>query len=106
MNCSPELLEAYLDRELDAAGQATVEQHLAKCADCTEAYARLNKQKAGIRAAAPYYKRPAALESSLRAGVRRLEADAAKPPKALPWRGLAVAASVLLAVSISWNLVQ
>lgn len=106
MTCSADLLEAYLDKELDAARQAAVEQHLTECANCSEIYARLSRQKAGIRAAAPYYNVPPALEASLRHEVRRLGAEAGKPERAMPWRWLAIAAALLLAVSLGWNLAQ
>ena len=55
MNCSQDLVEAYLDGELDAAQNAVVTQHLATCPYCSEAYARLRKLKASVKAAAPYY---------------------------------------------------
>jgi anti-sigma factor RsiW len=99
MNCSRNLLESFLDDELDAAGVAAVGEHLAACADCSAVAEELRAQKAAIKAAAPYYRAPDALRDSIRAELRR-----ARPASAEHWRALAIAASVLLALSIAWNL--
>jgi anti-sigma factor RsiW len=107
MNCSRDLIEAYLDDELDAAQHSAVEQHLATCPNCSEAYAGLRKQKASIRAAAPYYTPPPNLQQSVRDALRRAGTEKAKPPVSeVPWRWLAVAASLLLVVSVSWNVAR
>lgn len=105
MSCSAGLVEAYLDDELDAAERAAIERHLAECADCTNRYARLSKQKGDVKQAAGYYKAPAELQESIRRGLRR-EAGEAKRIATAPWRPLAIAASLLLIVSASWNAVQ
>jgi len=107
MNCSRELLEAYFDGELDAGQQAAVQQHLTTCLNCSGAYERLNKQRADVRTAELYYTPPAGLEESIRDGLRRWRPpNPAKPPQEMPWRWLAIAASVLLLASVSWNIVQ
>ncbi len=98
MNCSSNLIEAYLDEELDPALRATVEEHLANCQDCSEAHARLRGQKAAIKSAAPYYTAPAQLERSVRDALR----SAAGRNRS--WRLLAIAASILLAMSVGWNI--
>jgi anti-sigma factor RsiW len=113
MNCSEELLEGYLDEELDAARRADVEQHLAGCPACSETYARLRRQKDAIKGAAPYHEAPPGLRESIRGGLRR---DAGigrlrvqefpSPVRQTPWRWLAIAASLLLALSVAWNLAQ
>lgn len=99
MNCSRELLEAYMDEELDPAASASVEEHLSTCQGCSEAYSRLQTQRASIRAAAPYYMAPPQLAQSIHDALRR----DIKPAGNVPWRWLAIAATVLLAVSVSWN---
>ena len=101
MNCAREWIEAYLDEELDAQRRAEVAGHLATCAACAELHSRLQSQRDAIRSFAPRYNAPAALRQSIRQSLRR-ESSAA----AFPWRGLAIAASVLLAVSLAWNLTQ
>jgi len=106
MSCSRDLIEAYLDGELDAAQHAAVEQHMTGCPNCSEAYARLSEQKADIKAVAPYYSAPPELQRSVRQELRRLESEVVKPVEELPWRWLAIAASILLVASLSWNMIQ
>jgi anti-sigma factor RsiW len=55
MNCSRDLIEAYLDDELDPGRVASIEDHLSGCASCSEAYSRFRARKANIRSIAPYY---------------------------------------------------
>jgi anti-sigma factor RsiW len=106
MNCSRNLIEAYLDDELDAARHSAVEQHLATCESCSEIHTRLREQKATIRATAPYYSPPPNLQQSVRDALRRTGRAKTKPVWEVPWRWLTIAASMLLVVSVSWNLAQ
>jgi anti-sigma factor RsiW len=105
MNCSRDLIEAYMDEELDPGLTISVEEHLSGCQSCSEIHSRFRQQRADIRSAAPYYTAPAQLERSIRDSLRQA---AAKETKATannqPWRWLAIAASVLLTVSVSWNM--
>ncbi len=117
MNCSRDLIEAYMDEELDPGVRASVEEHLSGCQSCSEVYARFLEQRAEIRSAAPYYTAPAELERSIRDSLRQAAANESKATAnkrhidadvatatSLPWRGFAIAASILLAISVSWNL--
>jgi len=102
MNCSPEMIEAYMDEELDASQRAAMKEHLDSCSVCFEQHARLEEQKAGIRTMAPYYRAPEELRQSIGAALRREE----RKVRPMPWRGMAIAASALLAVSAAWNVFQ
>src|SRR5580658_2495011 len=105
MNCSQDLIEAYMDEELEPGLSASVGEHLLNCETCSEAYSRFRAQKANIRSAAPYYTAPEQLERSIRNALRQAVANEAKPAASRPpWRWLAIAATVLLAVSVSWNM--
>jgi anti-sigma factor RsiW len=64
-------------------------QHLLSCPSCV------------VRTRARYYEPPAGLEGKIRQSLRR--ENAAAPA---PWRWLAIAASILLAASLGWNIVQ
>jgi hypothetical protein len=57
MTCLPakNLLESYLDDELDAAQTAHVAEHLASCTSCAGVHAQLLELRASIRAHAIYY---------------------------------------------------
>ena len=106
MNCESarQLIDQLLDEELDAGLRIEVRGHLADCRACLEAYARLQDQKAEIQGYAPHYEAPAALVASIRAAVEREAAgEKAALAAGTKWRWAAVAASVLLAVSLGWN---
>jgi anti-sigma factor RsiW len=104
MNCSRDLIEAYMDEELEPSARAAVEEHLAACPACSAAHSEFREQRAGIRSA-PYYAAPAQLQESVRKALRQA-AEQEKPAMAQNnrWRWMAIAASVLLAISVSWNL--
>jgi anti-sigma factor RsiW len=105
MNCFQDLIEAYMDEELEPGLSASVGEHLLNCETCSEAYSRFRAQKANIRSTAPYYTAPVQLERSIRDALRQAVADKAMPaPTTLSWRWLAVAATVFLAISVSWNM--
>ena len=107
MICSRELIEGYLDEELGSNIRAEVQEHLANCRTCSETYARIQQQKADIRAMAPAYTAPEILQHSVRSAVR-LEAqrETATHERHVNWRWLAIAAAVLLVVSMAWNLTR
>jgi len=64
-----------------------LDQHLLTCPSCI------------MRTHARYYEAPPALEQKIRQRLKR--EDAAIP---FPWRGMAIAASVLLMASVAWDL--
>jgi anti-sigma factor RsiW len=105
MNCSRDLIEAYLDEELDPGRVASIEEHLSGCRSCSEEYSRFHAQKANIRSIAPYYTAPPQLQQAVWKALRQAAADDAQPARGgTPWQWLAIAATVLLAVSVSWNM--
>jgi anti-sigma factor RsiW len=104
MNCSRDLIEAYMDEELEPGLRATVEEHLSSCPACSEAHSRFREQQASIRSNVPYYAAPAPLQQSVRKALQRAAAnETSAMARNTPWRWLAIAASVLLAISVSWN---
>jgi anti-sigma factor RsiW len=80
MNCE-------IARRLMETNDPSLAQHLRSCASCA------------IGTHARYYEAPPALEQRIRATLLREAAPS------VPWRWLAVAASLLLAISAIWNLV-
>jgi anti-sigma factor RsiW len=99
MTCSQNLIEAWMDEELTPAEAAALERHVAECSACAEISARLREQKTRIRADAPYYRAPADLRDSIRLALRRADT----PSRERYWRALAIAACLLLAVSLTFN---
>lgn len=80
-----ERLQTYFDGELDAAGSAQLEQHLATCADCRAELASLQASRAALRAHFAAERAP----QPLRAGILRT-LDAAeqpgRPARTVSWR--------------------
>jgi anti-sigma factor RsiW len=87
-------LDAYLDRELDAAQSLSVEEHLSSCGACS----RLHRQAAALRTAivehAPRYSAPPELRARVQKGLRKNTMD---------WRWAALAAALLLAATAVWQ---
>ena len=126
MNCeeATKLMDGYLDGELDPITSQTVEQYLRDCPNCDQAYKMHGSLIRVIGNAAPYYKAPAELreriQSSLREemvarpmrnvgrGVQPLFPTRQPGPRTVlfgaSWNWLALAAAILLAAIISWNL--
>ena len=126
MNCeeATKLMDGYLDGELDPITSQTIEQHLRECRNCEQAYKTHGSLIRVIGNAAPYYKAPAELRERIRSSLR--EEMVARPmrnvrrdvqplsPTRQPglrtvlfgasWNWLALAAAILLAAIISWNL--
>jgi len=78
MNCET----ARLMMESNDPGLA---EHLLSCPSCI------------LRTHAPYYEAPPGLEGKIRRSLRE------ESSTAMPWRWLAIAASLLLAASVTWN---
>lgn len=104
MNCSRELIEGYLDRELDLTLDSEVERHLADCPACSGAYAELVHQRQGLQSLAPRYPAPPPLKRLILEALRNEAAGVITPGPSGAWRWAAIAASVLLAASLAVNL--
>ena len=118
------LMDGYLDGELDPVISQKVEQHLAECRKCEQAYTADAAMAHAISQASPYYKAPIELREriqlSLRdaigapgsrsaAGKNSLPArhpDAARRSVLFdrPWNWLALAAAMVLAAVIASTL--
>jgi len=103
MNCDSAkgLIEPYLDEELDAAETAHVREHLADCQACARRHTQYLEQREGIRREAPYYDAPAHLTGVIRGALRHADKSGDRPE-----RWVAVAATILLAASLAWNIAQ
>jgi len=98
-------LGPYLDGELDAAQTADVVRHLAECPACEAAHQRLAGLSADLRTLAPRYDASEQLRARIATSLRKPAAPA-PTPISTRWRGWAIAATALLAVSIGWNAMQ
>jgi mycothiol system anti-sigma-R factor len=101
-------LHGYLDGELDALSAAKFEKHLETCPDCKKTLAAEEALRQSIQRAALYERAPDSLRKSL-LGKTQLPQPAIRSFPAVriaAWRWLAVAAVLLLAVSIGWRQLQ
>src|SRR5262249_32953323 len=104
MTCASarELIESYLDGELEAGLRTEVQDHLTGCSSCAEAHARLRELQTNIRTQAPYYETPADLKRRVQSALAQAAIVEHKTGGARPsgsWQWIAIAASLLLAVS-------
>jgi mycothiol system anti-sigma-R factor len=127
MNCerATELMDGYLDGELDAVTNQEIERHLRDCDKCTQAYELQRDLVRAIESSAPYFRAPAELrqsiQSSLRAQINRQPIGNVSDEKharvfsrtseRLPmvftpqWSWLALAAAIIAAAIVAVNVV-
>ena len=113
MDCkdTPELIHPYLDGELDPTPSAELAAHLRDCPDCTRIVEEQRALSKAIGQAAPRYKAPEALRARIADALAAEIASESRPsPTATPpqpvggagpWRPLALAASLALAIIAS-----
>jgi mycothiol system anti-sigma-R factor len=98
------VLHGYMDGELDAARAADFERHLISCAECVAVLEANESVRSSIQRAGLYERAPRALRQKIQAQL-----DGAAKPSVLPirnpapWRWLAIAATVLLALFLGWR---
>src|SRR6266576_1968580 len=131
MNCeeAKKLMDGYLDGELDPITSQTIEQHLRECDKCDQAYKAHALLIRSISDKTPYYKTPAGLRERIQSSLR--EEIAERSPRSVSrnipslfpslfqskpserravlfgtqWNWLALAAAIVFAAIIAWNLV-
>jgi len=125
MNCeeATKLMDGYLDGQLDPITNQAIEQHLRECPKCDQAYKTHGSLIRAIGNATPYYKAPAELRERIQSSLREEIAERpmrdvgrdAHPlfPRKQPelrtilsgasWNWLALAATIVLAAIIGWN---
>jgi len=123
MNCQEiaDLMDGYLDGELDALTSQKIEQHLRDCPKCEQAYEVETAMAHAISLAAPYYKAPLELRERIQVSLREVigaptsrgAAGAGllpvRRPEAvrrgvffdMPWNWLALAAAIALAAIVA-----
>ena len=72
MNCeeATNLMDGYLDGELDPITSQTIEQHLRECPKCDQAYKIHGSLIRVIGNATPYYKAPAELRERIQSSLQ------------------------------------
>jgi anti-sigma factor RsiW len=125
MNCeeATKLIDRYLDSELDPITSQAIEKHLGDCNRCHQAYTTHGSLIRALGNATPYFKAPADLRERIQTSFRKEIAErpvrngvqGAQPglpksqprliPGAIPWNWLALAAAIVLAAIIVFNLI-
>jgi anti-sigma factor RsiW len=127
MNCdeATKLMDGYSDGELDPITSETIEQHLRGCGRCDQAYKMHGSLIRAIGNAIPYFNAPAELRERIRSSLREETAGQPmrngvpgaqvllnkKQPESrsilseIPWNWLGLAAAIILAAIIAFNVV-
>jgi anti-sigma factor RsiW len=127
MNCeeATQLMDGYLDGELDPITNQAIEQHLRDCGRCDQAYKMHGSLIRAVGNATPYFKAPAELRERIRSSLREetagqpmrngvpgapalLHKKKAEPRSILseiPWNWLGLAAAIILGAIIAFNVV-
>jgi anti-sigma factor RsiW len=125
MNCeqATDLMDGYLDGELDPVISQAIEQHLRDCRNCEQAYEAHTALTHAISQGAPYYKAPIELRQRVQSSLADqigVQSSAAREnrlpfmrpqPKRpfvlfeMPWNWLALAAAIVLVAIVAWNFV-
>jgi anti-sigma factor RsiW len=99
-----DLVQAYLDRELDLAKSLEMEQHFRDCATCSEAYEEGRRLRTTLKKGEFYFSAPPDLHKRIRDVVRD-EARGSTRPRSFRWRamvfGLPAALAAVIALSIA-----
>jgi len=97
-------IHGYLDGELDAVRNLEIEQHLQHCAVCSQTYKADQILQKALQTGSQYYPASADLRKRIQSSLRQVGKSEPLFP-AMPWRWLAVAASVAFVVILAWALV-
>ena len=97
-------IHGYIDGELDAVRNLEIERHLQHCAVCAQAYEADQALRRVISGNAQYFPAPADLQKRIQSSIRQVGKSEPIFP-VIPWRWLAVAASVAFVVILAWALI-
>ena len=105
MNCeeTQELVDAYVDRELDLVKALELERHLSECVACSERHAALLALRTAVSSV--YYSPPPSLQRRVMSGIGKAgkPEEMARKSRAVTWRWVGVAASVAFLLVASWS---
>jgi anti-sigma factor (TIGR02949 family) len=96
VNCTRmrQVLDAWIDGELDAATAGEIKQHLEQCPACLALKGERDALRRQIRAEAPYYEAPAAMRSAILERLGEAPAPARASPQRHGWLSMAALAGV------------
>ena len=97
-------IHGYMDGELDPLKNLEIEKHLQHCAVCSQSYKADQALQTAVKTGAQYFPASADLRKRIQSSVRQLSKGEQIFPT-MPWRWLAVAASVVFVVILAWALI-
>ena len=103
MNCSEtkNLLNAYVDGELDSAGSLSVESHVQRCASCLADVDNLRALASAIETGGLRFTAPPRLKRNIQAAIRAANPEVRR--SFFDWRWASALASVVLLVVLTWT---
>src|SRR5215475_5713719 len=103
MNCKEtrDLLNAYVDGELDSAGSLAVETHMRGCASCLGEVESLHGLASAIENGSLRFKAPVHLKRTVQGAIRA--ANPVDRRSFFDWRWASVLASVVLVAAVTWT---
>ena len=99
-----DLVQAYLDRELNLAKNLEMEHHFRECVTCSEAYEEGRRLRTSLNEGKLYFSVPPDLHERIRAVVRD-EARGSGHPRLFSWRAMPFGVPVALAAVIALSVV-
>ncbi len=101
MNCTrlSQVLDAYLDSELDPATGGEIAQHLSHCAACMALKSERDALKQRLHAQAPYFAAPGALRQAVRRSLTAAADPAGRGKRSPSWLQAGALAAVAALVS-------
>ena len=106
MRCTEprDLVDAYLDRELELEKTLEMEQHFRECATCSEAHEEARKLRTALSEGGLYYRAPADLRTRIRA-LTQDPAGRATRSRSFAWRTMAFGVPLALAAVLALAIV-
>ena len=98
------LLDGYVDGELDLERTLQIEQHLRDCPACACLHAHQQALRSALRDSALYFSPPKPLEQRIQAAVRRVS-NAEARIWGWPWRWLSLGAALACVALVLWGVV-
>ncbi|GHO98938.1 membrane protein [Reticulibacter mediterranei] len=104
MNCDDvqDLIDGYVDGELDLVRSLEIEQHLQKCVTCMQEYKNRQILHRAISNGNFYYRAPASLQKRIQSSMK----SSPPPLRGIAWRTLIAAAALTLLLIVAWNVVR
>jgi len=104
VNCDDvqDLIDGYVDGELDLVRSLEIEQHLQKCVTCMQEYKNRQILHSAISNGNFYYRAPASLQKRIQSSMK----SSPPPLRSIAWRTLIAAAALTLLLLVAWNAVR